>query len=156
MPPNRAAQAKKAGAWLAIALAAVAVYEGLSLTEYPDIGGVPTICYGETKGVKPGDVATKEQCDEKLSARLVEFNEGISSCVNAELPDTRRAAFLSLAYNVGIGAFCNSTVVRKINAGDVYGACDAILMWDKVKGRVVRGLTVRRQKERELCLKDYR
>lgn len=156
MTTNRTTKAKKAGAWIAIALAAVAVYEGLSLTEYPDIGGVPTICYGETKGVNPGDVATKEQCDAKLSARLVEFNQGVNSCVHVDLPDARRAAFVSLAYNIGTSAFCGSTVVRRINAGDVVGACNAMLMWDKVKGLVVRGLTVRRQKERELCLKDYR
>ena len=138
--------------WLAIAVSAVCAYEGLALFEYPDIGGVPTICYGETKGVRHGDTATKAQCDERLSARLVEFNNGVNSCVLAELPDKRRAAFVSLSYNIGVSAFCKSTVVRRINASDVVGACNAILMWDKVKGKYVQGLANRRMKERDLCL----
>lgn len=137
--------------WLGLAIAAVAAFEGLSLTEYPDVGGVPTICYGETKGVQAGDVRTKAECDEMLSARLVEFNEGVNSCVTAELPDSRRAALVSLAYNIGVASFCKSTAVRKINAGDVAGGCDAFLMWNKVKGVTWPGLTKRRMRERELC-----
>ena len=139
--------------WLAIAVSAVCAYEGLSLTEYPDIAGIPTICYGETKGVHKGDTATKDQCDAKLAARLVEFNEGVNSCVTANLTDTQRAAMVSLSYNIGVSAFCKSTVVRRINASDVVGACNAILMWDRVKGVRVQGLTNRREKEREMCLK---
>lgn len=144
---------KKTPIWLACAVAFVGLCEGLRLTAYPDVGDVPTICYGETLHVHMSDVATKEQCDEKLSARLQQFNEEISQCLPANLPETRRAAFVSLAYNIGAAQFCKSTVARRINAGDVQGACDAILMWNKVDGKVVKGLTNRRQKERELCLK---
>jgi len=138
--------------WLAIALASVAGYEGLVLHAYPDVVGVPTICYGETKGVKPGDVRTKAQCDEMLSARLVEFNSEINKCVRVELPETRRAAFVSLAYNIGSDAFCKSSVVRNANAGDVRGSCDAMLMWRFAKGIEWQGLINRRHKERALCL----
>jgi len=141
---------KQAG-WLAIAITAVCAYEGLSLKEYPDIGRVPTICYGETRGVQPGDVATKAQCDKRLSERLVEFNQGVDSCVTADLPNKRRASFVSLSYNIGVSAFCKSTVVRRINAGDVAGACEAVMMWDKVKGKHVQGLTNRRKRERDMC-----
>jgi len=137
--------------WLAIALAAVAGYEGLSLHAYPDVIGVPTICYGETKGVNSGDIRTKAQCDEMLSARLVEFNAEINKCIRVELPETRRAAIVSLAYNIGSDQFCKSTVVRKLNAGDVSGACDAFLMWRFAKGIEWQGLINRRQKERALC-----
>lgn len=137
---------------IAIATALVAAAEGLVTTTYPDVGGVPTYCYGETKGAEWGKTYTKEQCDEKLSARLVEFNAGVNSCVFVDLPDTRRAALVSLSYNIGVNAFCKSTVVRKLNAGDVQGGCDAMLMWNRVKGIEWRGLTNRRQKERALCL----
>ena len=140
--------------WLAVAFSAVCVYEGLALNEYPDVGGVPTICYGETKGVHRGDTATTVQCDERLSKRVVEFNDGVNSCVTADLPDKRRAAFVSLSYNIGVPAFCKSTVVRRINVGDVVGACDAMLMWDRVKGVRVAGLTNRRVKERAMCLES--
>ena len=145
---------KKAG-WLAIAIAAVGAYEGLSLKAYPDIVGVPTICYGETKNVKLGQTATKEDCDSQLSARLIEFNQGVESCITRPLRDNERVAFVSLAYNIGVGAFCQSTVVRRFNAGDKAGACDAILMWNRAGGKVVQGLVNRRVKEREMCLKDY-
>ena len=151
MTLDRRNVAKGAGA-IALAFAIVSVAEGLVTSTYPDVGGVPTYCYGETKDAEWGKTYTKEQCDEKLSARLVEFNAGVNSCVFVELPDTRRAALVSLSYNIGIPAFCKSTVVRKLNAGDVQGGCDAMLMWNKVKGVVWRGLTNRRQKERALCL----
>ena len=146
---------QKTAGWLAIAIAVVGAYEGLSLTAYPDIVGVPTICYGETKNVKLGQTATKEQCDSQLSARLVEFNQGVESCVTRPMRDNERVAFVSLSYNIGVAAFCKSTVVRRFNAGDKTGACDAILMWNRAGGKVVQGLVNRRQKEREICLKDY-
>lgn len=151
MTPSQSKVAKGAGA-IAIATALVAAAEGLVTSTYPDVGGVPTYCYGETKNAEWGKTYTKEQCDAQLSARLVEFNEGVNSCVTADLPDARRAAMVSLAYNIGVPAFCKSTVVRKLNAGDVQGGCDAMLMWNKVNGVTWRGLTNRRQKERALCL----
>ena len=146
--------AKTAG-WLAVATIAVAGFESLRLNSYPDIVGTPTICYGETKNVKLGQKATKEECDAKLAARLVEFNNGVNSCVTWNLRDNERAASVSLAYNIGVDAFCKSTVVSRFNAGDKAGACDAFLMWNKAGGKVVQGLVNRRQKEREMCLKDY-
>lgn len=147
-----ASKAGKAAGAIALAAVIVAAAEGLVTSTYPDVGGVPTFCYGETKGAEWGKTYTKEQCDEQLSLRLAEFNEGVNSCVTAELSDTRRAALVSLAYNIGVPAFCKSTVVRKLNDGDVQGGCDAMLMWNKVKGVTWRGLTTRRQKERMLCL----
>lgn len=150
-PTVRNKVAAGAGA-IAIATAAVALFEGLVLKTYPDVGSVATYCYGETENAEWGKTYTKEQCDEQLSKRLQHFNRGVNSCVKVDLPDTRRAAFVSLAYNIGVDAFCKSTAVRKINAGDVQGACDAILMWNKVKGVVWKGLVRRREQERELCL----
>jgi lysozyme len=149
MAPNQ----KKTAGWLALTIAAVGAYEGLSLTAYPDIIGVPTDCYGETRGVHLGDVSTKDQCDAKLSARLVEFNKGVNSCVTVPLPDTRRAAFVSLAYNIGVPAFCSSTTVKRINAGDVVGACEAMTRFNMAGGKVVQGLVNRRASERELCIR---
>ena len=60
-------------------------------------------------------------------------------------------AFVSLAYNVGENAFCKSTLVRKLNAGDYAGACREILKWDKFRGQPLRGLTMRRQDEYQKC-----
>ena len=62
------------------------------------------------------------------------------------------SALVSLTYNIGEHAFCRSTVARRFNAQDYAGGCEAILMWDKVGGRTVRGLTVRRQAEYRECM----
>lgn len=148
-----ATNAKKAG-WVALAIATVGASEGLRQNAYPDVIGVPTICYGETRGVRIGDHKTKDQCDEMLSKRLSEFNDGINSCVKVDLPDSRRVAYVSLAYNIGTASFCKSTVVRKINAGDVVGSCNAIRMWNRANGIVWPGLTARREREVELCMRS--
>lgn len=140
--------------WLAVAIALVGGFEGLRQNAYRDVVQVPTICYGETLGVKMGDKKTLEECDTMLAKRLIEFNKGVESCVRQPLTDSRRIAFISLSYNIGISAFCKSTVVRKINAGDVLGACDAILMWKFAKGVEWPGLVRRRQAERQMCLAE--
>lgn len=82
------------------------------------------------------------------------FASEVQRCVPWEnLPDTRKVAVVSLAYNIGSGAFCKSTVARELRFGNVQEACDAFLRWDKAKGIRFRGLTNRRIAERELCLK---
>lgn len=127
--------------------------EGLRLKAYiPIPGDVPTICYGETKGVRMGQTATKAECDAMLLARLDEFAGKVENCVKQPMSDRTLVSFVGLAYNIGSGGFCGSTVVRRYNAGDRRGACDAMLMWNKAGGREVRGLTLRRQRERALCL----
>jgi lysozyme len=60
--------------------------------------------------------------------------------------------YISLSYNIGTGAFCKSTLVKKLNAGDYIGACNQILLWDKYQGKPLAGLTKRRQEENKKCL----
>jgi lysozyme len=97
-----------------------------------------------------GDKYTTAQCMEMLEGRLIEFYDGVLKCVRVPMSDARAAAMISFAYNVGTGAFCSSTLVRKLNAGDPY-ACDELLKWNKAGGIVFPGLTRRRNEERELC-----
>lgn len=144
---------KQRAAWCAIAVTCVSGFEGLRQVAYSDPVGIPTICFGETKGVRLGDSATLEQCKGMLSDSLEIANRGVDSCVRTYLPDTRRAAFVSMTYNIGVGNFCSSTLVRKLNAGDVIGACNEMLRWNRAKGIVLPGLTKRRAAEREMCLK---
>lgn len=147
---------KKSAAIMAMAVALVGGWEGLKLAAYPDrlAGGIPTVCYGWTIGVKLGDSYSKEECDAMLGQGLVEFEQGMRRCLTSpdSVPAKSYVAFLSLAYNIGNGAFCRSTVARRANAGDIKGACDAMLMWNKASGRFVQGLANRRMDERELCL----
>ena len=149
---------KKAGIGLTaagvLAVATVGAYEGLRTTSYRDVIGVWTACYGETRGIKPGMRFTKAQCDQMLVDGLEDFEAGMRRCLaNPDaIPDKPYVAFLSLSYNIGTGAFCRSTVARRANAGDLRGACEAMLAFNRAGGREVRGLTNRRQAERKLCL----
>ena len=139
---------------LAFATPFVAKWEGLSTSAYIDPVGVPTICYGHTEGVYIGQETTKEKCDQLLHDELGEYMALVDFYVAPELPDTRKAALASFAYNVGIGAFKRSTLRRKLNAGDVVGACNELRRWVYAGGRKLRGLERRREAERELCLME--
>jgi lysozyme len=149
---------KRAGIGLTVAgslaIGIVGGYEGLRTKAYRDIVGVPTVCFGETRGVKMGDQYTVEECKVMLGDALVEFETGMRKCMTNPdaVPDKPYVAFLSLSYNIGIGAFCRSTLVRKVNAGDIRGGCNELLKWNRAGGRVIKGLTRRRQEERALCL----
>ncbi len=143
-------------AMTAMAVALIGDFEGLRTEAYKDIVGIPTVCYGETRGVKMGDSRTKAECDDMLVASLLTFEKGMNAClVSPEtLPVKVRVAMLSVTYNVGYGqrGFCGSSMAKRINAGDVRGACDALLRWNRAGGREVKGLTRRRVEERKLCL----
>lgn len=141
-----------AAAVIALAVTIVQPWEGRELKAYRDIVGVWTICDGETRGVQPGDVATPAECDAMLYRSLSEFKIGLDRCLTFPLPAQTAAALLSWTYNVGVGAACGSTLVRKANAGDLRGACNELLRWNRAGGRVIKGLSNRREAERKLCL----
>lgn len=145
---------------IALALPMIQIWEGRSLVAYADIAGIPTICDGETRGVKMGDKATPIQCDAMTAAAVREFEAAIRPCLPDQLPVQTRAAFVVNAYNIGVGAFCKSSMSRKALALDLPGACQALLSWNKarVNGvlQPVRGLTSRRMAERALCLEGLR
>lgn len=142
---------KKTVVWVTICASCVTGFEGVRTVAYKDPVGIPTLCIGETLGVKMGDTATREECDAKLAKRLMDdFGPGVDKCVNHELPPNRKAAYASFAYNAGIAAFCKSSMARKENQGDIKGACDSLLLWNKPL--YLPGIARRRAKERELCL----
>lgn len=128
-------------------------FEGTELKTYRDLGGVLTYCTGATESAVWGATYTPEQCRAQLDRDLARHAEGVMACVHVPLTDGQKVAFVDAAYNIGVQAFCGSSMARRANAGDVHGACDALLMWDKVGGKPVKGLTRRRQTERDLCLK---
>lgn len=145
------------GEFLALAIPFVSRWEGLSLTAYRDIVGVPTVCYGETQGVKMGDSHTKAECDTMLAGQLLDYRDRLRPAFTAQtlaqrLPIPRDVAFTSLAYNVGVHGTSKSTAVRRLNAGNIAGACVAMGWWNKAGGRVVRGLVNRRSDETALCM----
>jgi lysozyme len=117
----------------------------------PVPGDVPTIGFGTTSGVKMGDTITPPKAVERAYEDVAKFEGAIKQCVTVPLKQTEYDAYAQLAYNIGPTAFCGSTLVKKLNALDYAGACQEILRWDKFKGKPLRGLTIRRQKEFDLC-----
>ncbi|EFO31333.1 endolysin [Roseibium sp. TrichSKD4] len=144
-------------ATLKIAVPFIAAKEGKRNRAYLDVVGVPTICYGSTRGVKLGMVKTNAECTALLRDEVAEYRHGLhpyftKTTKSRRLPPSRDAAFTSLAFNCGIRAIGRSTATRRLNSGDIRGACHAITWWNKAGGRVWRGLVVRRSAERDLCL----
>ena len=137
----------------ASALVGIALHEGYSDTAIiPVPGDVPTIGFGSTEGVKPGDRITPPKALARALTDVQKYEGAIKRCVTVPLHQHEYDAYVSLAYNIGPGAFCGSTLVKRLNAGDYPGACQQILVWDKFKGKPLNGLTVRRQAEYRHCM----
>lgn len=137
---------------LAIAAAFVAPWEGYEPTPYRDIVNVMTVCYGHTGNVEQRTY-TKAECDALLQSDLGKHWNGVANCVHRPLKDHEAAAVLSLAFNVGTGAVCGSTMVRKINAGAPPAEfCRELFKWVYAGGHKVRGLERRRAAEFKLCM----
>lgn len=137
----------------AAALVGIAVHEGYRGTAYiPIPGDVPTIGFGTTKGVKIGDTIDPVKALQRKLEDVQKFEGAVKQCVKVPLHQHEYDAYLSLSYNIGAGAFCRSTLVRLLNAERYDEACKQILLWDKAGGRVIHGLTVRRQAEYKKCI----
>jgi GH24 family phage-related lysozyme (muramidase) len=148
-------------AFLAVAFPLVAKWEGKANTAYLDeIASPPiwTVCYGETNGVGPGDSYTDAECQAMLERQLLRYRAGLHEYFTVEtirdrLTPERDAAYVSLAYNVGIRGAGRSTATRRLNAGRIAAGCTAIGWWNRAGGRVIRGLVNRRADEVRLCMK---
>lgn len=127
-------------------------YEGLSLTAYRDSGGVWTIGYGSTRDVREGMRISQAEADQRFLADTEWAQAAVRTDVVVPITQPQFDALVSLAYNIGAGAFAKSTLVRLLNAGDYRGAAEQFLAWNKVRGEVVTGLALRRAKERAMFL----
>lgn len=133
-------------------------FEGFRAKAYLDAVNVWTIGYGTTAaagvGIDPkaGMTITEAQATEYLQRAIDKFAAQIAPKLTRKPNENEWAAMISLAYNIGPGAFAKSSVLRKFNAGDSAGAADAFRMWNKAGGKVLAGLTRRREAERALFL----
>lgn len=147
----------------------IASFEREELTGYLDAVHVPTIGYGHTEmagglinyadgtttsKVIVGAAITSDEADRLLSEDLRKFEAPVARALERKPTQDQFDAMVSLAFNIGSGGFEKSSVVRRFNAGDDIGAADAFLMWNKAKGKVLAGLTRRRNAERALFLGD--
>lgn len=126
-------------------------FEGTVYKTYKDVGGVLTYCTGATEDAQWGKTYTPDECKAQLDYDLARHAEGMMNCVHVPLTEGQKIAFTDFTFNAGVSAFCNSSMARKANQGDVMGSCAALSMWDKVNGKPVRGLTIRRAEERKIC-----
>ena len=136
---------------------------GLALSEgytdkaiIPVPGDRPTKGFGSTfnadgSPVQMGDKTTAPRALVDLLRDASKFEVAVKRCAPVPMYPYEYSAYVQFTYNVGESAFCKSTLVKKLNALDYFGACLEILRWDKVQGRVVRGLTIRRQAEYQEC-----
>lgn len=131
----------------------IVMHEGYRDEAYiPVPGDKPTIGFGTTEGVRPGDTITPPKAVSRALQDVSKFEGAMKSCVKVPLHQREYDSYVSLLYNIGPTAFCGSTLVRKLNAGDYEGACNEILRWDHFQGKPLRGLTIRRQAEHRQCL----
>lgn len=135
----------------------IKAHEGWRATRYLDTAGYPTIGWGHK--ILPGEnltTITKEQGEALLTADIERTRRGILPYITRPMNRNEEAAAVSLAFNIGVTAFKNSTLLKKWNAGDKAGAAAEFLRWNKERkdGQLVvnRGLAARREKEKTLFL----
>ncbi|HHD2710206.1 MAG: lysozyme [Klebsiella oxytoca] len=141
-------------------IALIKGFEGCRLTAYPDpgTGGAPwTIGYGWTypvdgKPIKPGMKIDQATADRLLKTGLVSYENDVLKLVKVKLTQNQFDALVSFAYNVGSRALSTSTLLKKLNAGDIKGTADEFLRWNKAGGKEMPGLTRRRKSERDVFL----
>lgn len=151
----------------AAALVGIAGYEDYRGSAYLDSGNVPTLGYGATAGVKLGDTTTPTRALIRLHGDVSEHARAIQRCIKAPLFQYEFDAYLSLAYNIGAGAFCKPaqsgkppTLIDLINTQRYAEACKRLLQFDKYRNpktdqlEPLRGLTNRRQSEHRTCTGD--
>jgi len=133
--------------------------EEFSSTPYLDVGGVPTIGFGNTKypsgkSVKMSDkpLTYGQACDLFIWS-LEEYELAVNECFGDSLEQCEYDALVSLCYNIGVGAFKKSTLVNSFDKKDgMLQEANQIMRWNKVNGKPVKGLTTRRRKERAMFL----
>ena len=134
-------------------------FERCRLETYKDAVGVPTIGWGHTSMagpplVMPGMTITQQQADDILITDLAKYEMAVSKAIKRQPTPNQFAAMVSLCFNVGPGNFRKSTVCRAFNEGDLARSAGAFARWNKAGGKVLKGLTRRREAERVLFVKE--
>lgn len=125
-------------------------FEGFRFKAYKCPAGIWTIGYGHTKGVKRGDYITHPIAERMLKEDITELEIKLKDLIKIELTLNQWDAIVSFVYNVGISSFSNSTLLRKLNAGDIKNCSKEIKKWVYCKGVVLEGLQKRRDAEAKL------
>jgi len=140
------------GGVLAICAPLIMYFEGVKFEPYYDAVGILTVCYGHTKNVQAGKKYTKTECLELLNQDMQEANAIVNKCLPIPKLPQIEGALTSAVFNIGPRVVCKSTLQKKALANDWPGACMELEKWNKAGGRVLKGLTIRRQNEKFLCM----
>lgn len=122
-------------------------FEQCRLVAYLDSKGVPTIGWGHTYGVRLGDTCTQAQADRWLTEDVQGAVNAVNHYVAAHLRQNEFDALVDFVFNVGAGNFASSTLLRKLNLGDLVGASKELERWDMSGGQHLAGLLRRRKAE---------
>lgn len=114
---------------------------------------VPTIGFGCTDGVKLGMVWTADKAETELRREVAKFEAGVARAVTVDINQNQFDALVSFAYNVGLGGFQTSSVLKRVNARQFDKVPAALALWNKGGGKVLPGLVSRRQREGALFIK---
>ncbi len=125
-------------------------YEGIRLTAYECPGHVLTIGYGHTEGVYTGQSLTYQEAERLLADDVEYYKAQVTKLLKVSVTEKQLGALISFAYDVGVWAFEQSSLLRKLNAGDFQGACREFHKWKYADGVILPGLETRRKAEAEL------
>ena len=128
--------------------ASLIAHEAVRTEAYLDPIGIPTICVGHIHGVYLGQKRTLKECEALLDQDATYAGRAIARCTKVDLTQEQYDALVSFTFNVGGAAYCNSTLARKLNANDCWGAAAQFDRWAYAGGKHLRGLAVRRADER--------
>mgnify|MGYP001588367610 FL=1 len=130
------------------------LFRSLVNKTYKDPIGIITACRGHVDStLKMGQTFTTDQCDAIFADDLVKHDKQLLSVVTVPFKsDYEHAAMLSFVYNVGIGKFKSSTMLKDLNKGDHEGACSELVKWTRAGGTVMKGLVIRRTLEHQYCV----
>jgi lysozyme len=136
-------------------LALIKRFEGFKAKAYRCPAGVWTIGYGHTSmagapEVKAGMKMSREEASAILARDVERFAEGVRKAVTVTLTEQQFSALVSFAYNVGLGAFRSSSVLKAVNGGDLAAVPRRLSLWVKAGGKVLPGLVKRRAAEAAL------
>ena len=128
-------------------------YEGCRLEAYKCPAGIWTIGYGHTDGnVTSGTIISQEQADKLFNQDIKKFEKGVGQMVKVIINQNQFDALVSFAFNLGLGALQNSTLLKKLNTKDYQGAANEFDRWVYGGGKKLEGLVRRRKEEKELFL----
>lgn len=149
------------GAALAMTSPLLEEIEGIRFKPYKDIAGIWTVCAGITgPDVVLGKTYTQRECDLLLQKHIKHAASAVDKAVKVEIPASMRAAMYSFTFNAGVGAFQKSTMLKLINQGKLYEACDELWKWTYYrnpktgKREKSKGLHNRRAVEFKYCVKE--